>query len=104
MQVHRRRKTSVVGVCHPSRVASPDLRRRDFRTFREPRSKNVPAVYPTSAKVAFLAVLPKRRINKLRSKKHERRFDSRRLHHEGSVRRQPRGPGSETPRVSFDSL
>jgi len=89
MQVHRRRRTSVVGVCHPSRVASPELRRRDFRTFRQLRSKNVPAVYPSSAKVAFLAILPKRRINKLRSKKHERLFDSRRLHQQGASQQQP---------------
>jgi len=92
MQVHRRRKTSVVGVCHPSRVASPDLRRRDFRTFRQLRSKNVPAVYPSSAKVAFLAILPKRRINKLRSKKHERRFDSRRLHQCGAPEQRTTSP------------
>jgi hypothetical protein len=47
-----------------------------LRNFRAHRSTNVPAVYPTSAEIAFSAVLAIRKVSNLRSDKPERGFES----------------------------
>jgi hypothetical protein len=47
-----------------------------LRNFRALRSTNVPAVYPTSAEIAFSAVLAIRKVSNLRSDKPERGFES----------------------------